>query len=107
MGKNAFQLEGERSEKSSVISYQNKNQLEYANTQNQYLTVKLKEAEAEIEAQKAMQQKIIEEYQIVMEEYKIEIKNKGDHIKSLKEQIQDLNTKIRNLSVRLEVANKS
>jgi hypothetical protein len=49
--------------------------------------VKLKEAEAEIEAQKAMEQKIIEEYQIVMEEYKIEIKNKGDHIKSLKEQI--------------------
>lgn len=48
-------MEGERSEKSSVISsYQNKNQVEYLNTQNEYLTVKLKEAEAEIEAQKAM-----------------------------------------------------
>ncbi len=66
------------------MSYQNKTQADYINTQNEYLTVKLKEAEAEIEAQKAMEQKIIEEYQVVMEEYKIEIKNKGDHIKSLK-----------------------
>ena len=55
------------------MSYQNKTQADYINTQNEYLTVKLKEAEVEIEAQKAMEQKIIEEYQVVMEEYKIEI----------------------------------
>lgn len=48
------------------MSYQNKTQADYINTQNEYLTVKLKEAEAEIEAQKAMEQKIIEEYQVVM-----------------------------------------
>lgn len=49
-----------------MVSYNNKNQVDYVNTQNEYLTVKLKEAEAEIEAQKAMEQKIIEEYQVVM-----------------------------------------
>lgn len=36
-----------------------RNQIDMVNTQNEYLAVKLKQAEAEIEAQKAMEQKII------------------------------------------------
>jgi hypothetical protein len=42
MKKSGFNMEGERSEKSSVVSYSNRNQTDYISTQNEYLTVKLK-----------------------------------------------------------------
>lgn len=59
----------DKSQKSSVVSY-GRNNIDLINTQNEFLTLKLKEAEAEIETLKTMEKKIINEYQSMLEESK-------------------------------------
>ena len=53
-----------RYEKSSLFNYKNK--YDTLTTQNEYLTVKLKEVETELKMQKGMQEKILNEYKTNM-----------------------------------------
>lgn len=105
MRKSGLHNEGQKSQKSSVLSYGvGRNNLELINTQNQFLTLKLKEADAEIETLKTMEKKIIDEYQQMLEEYKIDARNKEEENRDLREEIEVLNNKIATLNLRLEVS---
>lgn len=81
--------------------------LDQLNSQNEYLSAKLKEAKAELETHEVIEQKIINEYKVLMEQNKLELKAKTEQLDAQKEQIEDLNTTIRNLTARLEAISQT
>ncbi len=63
-----------RSERSSVVNF--KNNFNKLSTQNEYLAQKLKEAEAQIQMQNTIDQKIIQEYKSNADKANHEIRKK-------------------------------
>ena len=89
------------------MSYNLRGKIDHIHTENEYLTVKLKEAEAEIETQKIMEKKIIEEYKINMEESKKAGKVKDAEIEALRDEVEDLHRKIADISLKTQPMNNT
>lgn len=88
------------SESSLLLSstLHNKNS-QYLQEQNEYLTIKLKEAEATIEMHNLMEEKVLNEYKANVDKLKSEVREKGKECEGLRKELDVVNDAKRRLEV--------
>lgn len=91
------------SESSLLLSstLHNKNS-QYLQEQNEYLTIKLKEAEATIEMHNLMEEKVLNEYKANVDKLKSEVREKGKECEGLRKELDVVNDAKRRLEVLYE-----